>query len=274
MTVFLLRAYLIVVFGDIPTISMIMRMKGHNGCSPCHMCEIQGIRIPSSQVTTHYVLLHRENFPDSQHQYDATALPLRNHASFMEQAQEVQSALTNAASEQLATKYGIKGLPLLSALSSLSFPVSFPYDFMHLIWANLIPNLILLWTGKFKDLDHNDEGYVLVPKVWQAIRAATLDAGKTIPAMFGSRVPNIAAEKPQMTAETHSIWTLYLTPTLLNGQFINEQYYKHFIQLVQLLMLCLEFEITQDQIDDLERGFQEWVEEYEQYKLLSLPDAI
>ena len=75
---------------------------------------------------THYVPLHRKNFPDSQHRYDATALPLQNHTLFMEQAQEVQSALTDAASEQLATKYGIKGLPLVGALSSLSFPVSFP----------------------------------------------------------------------------------------------------------------------------------------------------
>jgi len=33
-TVFLLRAYLIVVFGDIPTVSMIMHMKGHNGHFP------------------------------------------------------------------------------------------------------------------------------------------------------------------------------------------------------------------------------------------------
>jgi len=77
-----------------------------------------------------------------------------------------------------------------------------------------------------------------------------------------------------MTAETHSIRTLYLAPTLLNGQFINEWYYKHFVQLVQLLTLCLEFESTQDQISDLERGFQEWVEEYEWYELLSLPYAI
>ena len=98
--------------------------------------------------------------------------------------------------------------------------------------------------------------------------------GQTIPAAFGSRVSNIAVEKSQMTAETHSIWTVYLAPTLLNGRFINEQYYKHFIQLVQLLTLCLEFEITQDQINDLERGFQEWVEEYERYELLSLPDTI
>jgi hypothetical protein len=76
MTVFLLRAYLIVVFGNIPTVLMTMRMKGYNGFSPCHMCEIQGIRIPSSQVTTHYVPLHCENFPDSQDRYDTAALPL------------------------------------------------------------------------------------------------------------------------------------------------------------------------------------------------------
>jgi hypothetical protein len=219
MTIFLLHAYLIVVFGDIPTVSMIMHMKGHNGLSPCCMCEIQGIHIPSSQVKTLYVPLHREKFPDSPHQYDATALPLRNHASFMVHA---QSALTNATSEKLATKYGIKGMPLLSALSSLSFPVSFPYDFMHLIWTNLIPNLILLWTGNFNDLDHDNEGYVLAPHVWQAIGEATLNMGKTIPAAFGSRVPNIAPKKLQMTAETHSIWTMYLAPTLLNSQLINE----------------------------------------------------
>lgn len=37
---FLLRAYLILVFGDIPAVSMLMRMKGHNGISPCRMCEV------------------------------------------------------------------------------------------------------------------------------------------------------------------------------------------------------------------------------------------
>ena len=118
----------------------------------------------------------------------------------MEQAKEVQYTSSNTDSESLATKYGIKGLLLLSTLSSLSFPMSFPYDFMHLIWTNLIPNLILFWTGKFKDIPHHDEGYVLAPTVWEAIGEATANAGKTIPAAFGSRVPNIASEKAQMIA--------------------------------------------------------------------------
>jgi hypothetical protein len=139
---------------------------------------------------------------------------------------------------------------------------------MHLIWTNLIPNLILFWTGKFKDISHQDKGYVLAPTVWEAIGEATVNAGKTIPAAFGSRVPNIAAEKAQMIAETHSIWTLYIAPTLLKGRFVRPQYYKHFMKLVGLLTLCLEFEITQDQVNDLEKGFQSWVQKYERYVLL------
>jgi hypothetical protein len=135
----------------------------------------------------------------------------------MEQAMEVQYTSTNVNYEGLATKYGIKGLPLLSTLSSLSFPVFFPYDFMHLIWTNLIPNLICFWTGNFKDIFHQDEGYVLVLTVWEAIGEATVNVGRTIPAAFGSRVPNIAAEKVLIITETHSIWTLYIDTTLLQG---------------------------------------------------------
>jgi hypothetical protein len=38
-------------------------------------------------------------------------------------------------------------------------------------------------------------------------------------------------------------------------------------ELVRLLTLCLEFEITQDEVDDLETGFQKWVKDYELYVL-------
>ena len=260
---FTLHAYLIVVFGDIPAVSMLMRMKGHNAIAPCRMCEIRGIRKPGTK--THYVPLDRSSFPGAQDSYDPSALPLRNHASFLEQAEMVQSASTNKDFDRLSTMFGIKGVPLLSALSSLSFPTSFPYDFMHLIWANLLPNLILLWTGNFKDLDHDGQEYVIRKTVWDAIGEATSQAGSTLPAAFGSRVPNIASEKSHMIAETYSIWTLYLAPVLLKGRFLNERYYNHFMKLVRLLTCCIDLEITHEQIDDLDKNFQDWVQDYELY---------
>jgi len=87
---------------------------------------------------------------------------------------------------------------------------------------------------------------------------------------FGSRVPNIALEKAHMIAETYSIWTLYIAPILLKGRFRHQRYYKHFIRLVELLMVCFEFEISQVDVDNLETGFQSWVIDYERCIFLFL----
>ena len=130
-------------------------MKGHNGKTPCRMCHIQGLRIPDSGATTHYVPLDRSrhplvhNKPSIIQKYDGANLPLRTHKEFLRQVREVQSAMTDADAERLSKEYGIKGVPLLSHLSSLKFPASFPYGFMHLIYKNVLKNLVALWTGQF-----------------------------------------------------------------------------------------------------------------------------
>jgi hypothetical protein len=279
-TLFALRAYLILVFGDIPAISMVMCMKGHNGLSPCRMCEIIGIRVPGTSATTHYVPLDRTNYPHLQAEavrvYNAESLPLRTHDTLLAQANEVQAALTITGAINLSKKYGIKGIPLLSYLPSLSFPSSFPYDFMHLIWENLVKNLILHWTGDFKGLNSGVESYELPKAIWEAIGESTAASGSTIPSVYGSRVPNIATNRSYCSAEMWSFWTLYIGPVLLRRRFQNQKYYKHFIQLVRLLNICLQFDITDDEIQEIRIGFIQWVRDYERYVVyfcLSNPSA-
>jgi len=266
---FLMRAYLILAFGDIPAVSMLMRMCGHNGFSPCRVCKITGVRIPNSRVTTHYVPLNRSRHPDVRQSrteiaiYNPMALPLRTEDEILRQANEVNNAPNKAHKIRLSKAYGIKGIPLLSYLKSLSFPKSFPYDFMHLIWENLIPNLILLWTGGFKGLDEGTQEYEFAPKVWQAIAAAGAATGSTIPSSFGARVPNLATNKSACSADVWSFWTLHLGPVLLRQRFRRERYYNHFVKLVKLLHICLQFEITVDEIQTVREGFSTWVTEYE-----------
>jgi Transposase family tnp2 len=268
-SLFPLRAFLITVFGDIPALAMIMRMKGHNAISPCRMCEIIGLRIPNSGATTHYVPLDRSRHPDVRVSEDAVRkympnnLPTRDHDKFLAQANEIQLALTCADAKRLAMKYGIKGISILSYLPSLRFPSSFPYDFMHLIWENLITNLILLWTGEFKGLDSGTESYELPRAIWESIGQATATSGSTIPSAYGTRVPNIAQNRSNCSAEMWSFWTLYLGPVLLQRRFQRPKYYTHFVSLVRLLNICLQFEITDDEIEELRVGFAEWVIEYE-----------
>ena len=260
-SIFLLHAYLILAFGDIPAMALIMRMKGQNGVSPCRICEIKGVCFESR---THYVPLRRDKIPGADpRRYDPHHLPVRTHEELLEQASEVEMAPNNVTRERLAKKYGIKGILVLSSISSISFPSSFLFDFMHLIWENLIPNLIEFWTGTFKDLDHQDKDYYIEPHIWNEIGASTAACRATIPAAFGAAVPNIATKRFQMSAEMYSNWTLFIAPVVLRGRFKRPQYYKHFMRLVKLLKLCLSFEISDAMLDQIDEGFCQWVEEYE-----------
>ena len=181
----------------------------------------------------------------------------------MQQARDVEMAPDNATRDWLAKKYGIKGTPILSSISSISFPSSFPFDFMHLIWENLIPNLIEFWTGAFQGVDHKDEDYLIESRIWEEIGAATAACGAMIPSAFGAPVPNITTKRFLMNAEMYANWTLYIAPIVLCGRFKRPQYYRHFMQLVELLKVCLAFEITEAMLNQMEVGFRLWVEEYE-----------
>ncbi|KAF7293486.1 hypothetical protein MIND_01126500 [Mycena indigotica] len=231
------------------------------------MCNIHGVRIPNSTNNTLYVPLDRSKHPDVHDDmittYDPHNLPLRTQEEFMAQATAVDNACTKTDAENLARQYGIKGTAILSRLNSLKFPYSFPYDFMHLIWENLIPNLILLWTNKFKGLDEGLEHYSIDSALWAAIGKDTAKAGGTIPSVFGTRVPDLAKGGFPISAEMHSIWVQFIGPTLLRRAFTHVKYYDHFILLVQILNKCLAFEIGRDKIDWLGEKIPEWVQTYE-----------
>ena len=58
-------------------------------------------------------------------------------------------------------------------------------------------------------------------------------------------------------------WMLYIAPVVLWGRFPKDKYYKHFLQLVKLIKLCLEFEIDEAMLTEIDDGFKLWVERYE-----------
>ena len=134
---------------------------------------------------------------------------------------------------------------------------------MHLVWENLIPNLVLLWMDSFKGLDQGSERYSLQKTVWEAIGQTTAASGSTVPSAYGVRVPNIAKDRTYYSAEMWSLWALYFGPVLLRRRFQHAKYYTHFIRLISLLNLCLQFEITDNEIEDVRQGFVQWVRDYE-----------
>jgi hypothetical protein len=196
-------------------------------------------------------------------------LPRRTHTEFIAQAIYVSNAKNDTEENCRGRETGITALSPLSRLSSLDFPCSFPHDFMHVMFENLIPTLLDLWTHtrKFSNLGTGDEDYVLHPAVWEEIGKACAESGNDIPSAFGCRVPNLNDRRSESTSESNILFATLLAPALLRGRFKRPVYYQHFIRLVALINLCIGFEVSCDQIDTIRNGFAQWVKDYERYEL-------
>lgn len=79
--------------------------------------------------------------------WDCIHLPMRNDVEFRRVAAQVAK---RGATDKQRSKYGVRGLSMLSRLSSVDFPRSFPPDSMHLWFENIIPNLVKHWRGKYR----------------------------------------------------------------------------------------------------------------------------
>lgn len=250
---FILRAFLLIIFGDFPAVSMLMKMKGVNGISPCRSCKIKAEPIPSdgNRTGTYYV-------PPS---VDLAGLS-RSHGELMAQAELIDTAETNAEAEKLSREYGVKGRSILSEIDSLSFPQSFPFDFMHIAWENITKTLITLWTGDYKGLDEGSRRYRIDKGAWKEIGACGAAASLAIPSSFGPRIPNVFEKGSYMTADMWSFWMQFLAPVLLRGSFKDPECYDHFIDLVHLFGLCLQHSISAADVDTIRSGFNGWVRQY------------
>lgn len=133
---------------------------------------------------------------------------------------------------------------------------------MHLIYENLVPNLIKHWTGTFKQLDEGTGNYRLTPDQWDAIGCETAAATQTLPASFDGTLPEIAQDQSLYKAEAYGFWIQYISPIVLKGR-LSERYYTHLLELRDILDLCLQYEITSIQICELEKMVVRWVADYE-----------
>ncbi|KAG9089763.1 hypothetical protein FRC07_012261 [Ceratobasidium sp. 392] len=164
---------------------------------------------------------------------------------------------------RLQQEYGVNGRPVFARLGSIDLANCAPYDMMHLIFLNLVPNLVEFWKGEFKWLDHNDKAYVIGGNVWQVIGELTTKAVRTIPSQFVGTLPDIHKDSNLYKAEAYSFWFTYLAPILLGNNRLNRVYYEHFLRMREIVLWCLELEISRERVDALEVSINEWVQEYE-----------
>lgn len=266
---FRLHAYQLTEEGDIIAIEKFLGLKGHSSLCPCRSCEMHGCRMSTGRNRVYYIPLTRPARPylDGNgvfiERWDPRDLPARTHESFFHALEAIGQATTKRHRRQLEQHYGIKLLPALSRVNSLDYARSCPWEWLHLFAENLIPNLLDIWTGRFKGMDTGTGDYELDPGTWTRIGAETVEATRTIPSQFVRLLGNIAEDRGSYTAESYAFWFMYLAPHLLRNRFQDAKYYEHAMALVKIMQITLQFEFTSAEIDDLEVRCQQWVQDYE-----------
>lgn len=130
-----------------------MKVTGNRSYCYCEYCLIQGVwnrglYCPiTPPIDTPLEAQTRKGSGYPWIEWDRSGLPMRNDIDFQRAARQV--ARKGATAKQ-KSKYGVKGLSILSRLSSIDFPRSFPPDSMHLWFENIIPDLVKQWRGKFR----------------------------------------------------------------------------------------------------------------------------
>ena len=264
---FPLHAYNLFPHGDIIAIEKLLNIKGHNGKCPCRSCKIKAINNPDSPDKTYYAPLSHPRKQGEQHRFslDPLHLPLRAHRDWADAT--AQLANTNLVKDHkaLAMELGIKGMPALTRVGSIDYARGVPWDFMHLLFENVVKNLVHLWMGKFKGLDAGKEDYIIPPEIWKEVGQETVDAVKDIPSAFVRSLGNLAEDSSYFTAEGWAFWFMYLAPILLQGRFQKNSYYDHLCELADIIKICIKFSLKHEEIDELEAHIADWVKEYERF---------
>jgi hypothetical protein len=261
-----LRAYAIQEHGDIVAIERLLGIKGHNGMCPCRSCKTLGVRDITNNGRVYYIPLTTPNVQrQTRPSVDPRALHLRTQEDFDSVLRQIHATETKTARTNLEKRHGIKKPPAFHRVGSLDSAKSYPWEWAHLFCENVIPNLVSLWTGKYKGLDTGSEDYEIHPEIWEQIGLETKKSVAEIPAAFVRVLGNIAEDRLTFTAESWGFWFMYVAPIVLHGRFKKDKYYNHMRALSNIMKTTLKFEITAKEIDNLEEEIIDWVKKYEKY---------
>ncbi|GET04046.1 transposase domain-containing protein [Rhizophagus clarus] len=175
--------------GDIPAISKLMCMTGHNAYLGCRFCYLKGVYSEESRhVYFPCSMLRTSNITN----FDLKELPKHTENNFLNDISKIINETNRTTRLSYIKETGINGHNILFELKSTKFSRSFPIDIMHLFFENISINMFKHWNGAyFKNQLLNNEQYVINNHVWKQIGQFMHECCKQIPLEFGRPPRNI-----------------------------------------------------------------------------------
>ncbi|PKB96659.1 hypothetical protein RhiirA5_385197, partial [Rhizophagus irregularis] len=245
---FILRAHLLTWTGDVPALSKSLNLSGHNSYKGCRFCMIKGTCHPSNKHIY---------YPSS------AFCNIRNHDDTINMGKLIEEETNKDRKDEMIRETGIKGSSELLKLQTLLFPWSFPTDIMHLFFENVAPSMYAHWSGKFfyNNLLLSSD-YELSKSQWESIGIQMEKVKKDMPIEIGRPPRDIFKYHNGYKAVEWRNWIILFSLPLLKV-YLDKRHLQGWANFVKSVKLCLEPEISEEQIDDVQILLKKFSDYYE-----------
>ncbi len=192
---FLLRGWPLMISGDIPALSKMLKLSGHNATYPCRYCLVkkESGKPPLGQSVGTTGSMVECNFRK-----------VRSKVHYRDLEEYMNDARLG--------RNGLKAPPALllqsSVISLRQFPDFIPVDSMHCILQNFVPMMWKYWISNFSRIK------------WRELGKYMQKQAHLTPPSFGRAPGNIFAHSSQFKAEEWKNWLLiYSLPLLKTFDF-------------------------------------------------------
>ncbi|KAJ9092331.1 hypothetical protein QFC20_007411 [Naganishia adeliensis] len=158
---------------------------------------------------------------------------------------------------------------------SVDFPTSFTPDLMHILFENIMKQLLGLWDGspKARQSRRFQEEWAVSAEDWAALQHDITQSHASIPADIARNISVPLDQRGSWTAESWSFFMMFMGPIALQGRLRNP-YYKHYLKLAKLARGLTKLVISTDDLVVMYREASEWVEEFEKLYYRGTPDNL
>lgn len=129
---------------------------------------------------------------------------------------------------------------------------------MHVLYENIMKQLLKLWEGDFKTkvINGSDKlkltgGYVISASDWKSMDIEVAESTKLVPAELTPYLKSLT-KRGFWNADSYSYFLMHLGPIVLRDR-LPARYYHHFVRLSELTQLETRDEICREEVDCLER---------------------
>ncbi|GET50952.1 transposase domain-containing protein [Rhizophagus irregularis DAOM 181602=DAOM 197198] len=224
---FTLRAHILAWTGNIPALSKVLCLTGHNSYSGCRFCNLRGTL---NETNRHVYYPLQQNI-------DPKRLPIRTHDEILNSTNQIER-LEGDRRETYIRDCGIKGKSILFDRYNAPF------------FRNVAPHMFRHWIGKFypKNNEWNSNEYTISFKTWVEIGEIMERSRSHMPPDIGRPPRNIVKHSAGFKAVEWANWIILFSLPLLKGR-LPQSNLLGWSRFVEAVKLCIQPLIEFEELD-------------------------